>query len=129
MNLEMNFFTNLNGMRRNIVKEKSFNFALKVVVVSNEIALRNREWDLTRQMKRSGTAIGALIRESEHAESKKDFIHKLSISVKEANETEYWVDLLHQIGYMTDAEFKSIRGDISELNRLLIAILKTLKSS
>ena len=76
-------------MRKNVVKEKSFDFAQKVVLISNEIALRNREWDLTRQMKRSGTAIGALIRESEHAESKNDFIHKLSISVKEANETEY----------------------------------------
>lgn len=125
----MNFLTNLNGMRENVVKEKSFDFAIKVVAISKEIATRNREWDLTRQMKRSGTAIGALIRESEHAESKKDFIHKLSISMKEANETEYWVDLLYRIGYMTEEQFQSIRGDISELNRLLIAILKTLKGN
>ena len=125
---EMNYLIKLNGMRENIVKEKSFDFALKIVAISRDIANNSKEFDLTRQLKRSGTAIGALIRESEHAESKADFIHKLSISLKEANETEYWIDLLYKAGYMNDCQYNSIRFDIGELNRLLISILKTLKN-
>lgn len=116
-------------MKENIVKEKSFDFALKVLVLSREIAFTSKEFDLTRQLKRSGTAIGALIRESEHAESKADFIHKLSISLKEAGETEYWIDLLFRAGYMLPDQYNSIRTDISELNKLLISILKNLKNN
>lgn len=115
-------------MRENIVKEKSFDFALKIIVISRDIAITSKEFDLTRQLKRSGTAIGALIRESEHAESKADFIHKLSISLKEAGETEYWIDLLYRAGYMHLDQFNYIRTDISELNKLLISILKKLKN-
>lgn len=124
----MNFLFKLNGMRENLVKEKSFDFALKIISVSREITLKSKEFDLTRQLKRSGTAVGALIRESEHAESKADFIHKLSISLKEANETEYWIDLLFRSGLMDQVQFDSIRNDISELNRLLISIIKRLKN-
>lgn len=114
-------------MGKNIIKDKSFDFALKIIDLSRIIKTRHQEYDLTRQMKRSGTAIGALIRESENAESRADFIHKLSVSQKEAGETEYWIDLLYRSGYMTQDEYALIRCDISELNKLLIAILKKLK--
>jgi four helix bundle protein len=79
-------------------------------------------------MLRSGTAIGALIRESEHAESKADFIHKLSISLKEANETEYWLMLLKETDYISQKKFDSINNDIIELLKLLISIIRTSKA-
>jgi four helix bundle protein len=76
---------------------------------------------------RSGTSIGAMVRESEHAESKADFIHKLSIALKEANETEYWLDLLSETNYLSEFEYVSIQTDIKEILRLLISIIKTSK--
>lgn len=78
-------------------------------------------------MLRSGTSIGALVRESEHAESKADFIHKLSIALKEANETEYWLDLLKETAYLSESEYLSIQEGIKELLKLLISIIKTTK--
>jgi four helix bundle protein len=78
-------------------------------------------------MLRSGTAIGALICESERAESKKDFIHKLSISLKEANETEYWIELLYQSEYISNEEYENLRSTCGELNRLLISIIRSSK--
>ena len=79
-------------------------------------------------MMRSATAIGALIRESEHAQSKADFINKLSISLKEANETEYWLMLLKETKYLNDIEYDSIIKDCRELLKLLISIIKTTKN-
>jgi four helix bundle protein len=88
-----------------------------------------KEFVLSKQLLRSGTAVGALIREAEHSESKKDFIHKLSISLKEANETEYWLELLVNTDYLSESEFKNLRIKIGELNRLLISIIKTSKEN
>jgi len=82
---------------------------------------------LSRQLLRSGTAIGALNREAQHAESKADFIHKLSIALKEVNETEYWLLLLKETGYLTQTEFGSIHNDCVELLKLITSILKTSK--
>jgi four helix bundle protein len=80
-------------------------------------------------MLRSGTAIGAMVRESEHAESKADFIHKLSIGLKEANETEYWLELLKQSGYLDENNFESVLVEIKEIIRLLISIIKSAKKN
>ena len=91
-----------------------------------EYLRRNKkEFVLSRQALRSGTAIGALIREAEHAQSKADFVSKMSIALKEANETEYWIDLLHQSNYIDDKNYKSIHPDIVELLKLLVSIVKT----
>jgi four helix bundle protein len=79
-------------------------------------------------MLRAGTSIGANVRESEHAQSKADFIHKLSISLKEANETEYWLDLLYETKYLSDIEFQNIKPKFSDLLRLLTSIIKTSKN-
>ena len=84
---------------------------------------------LSKQVLRSGTAIGALVREAEHAESKTDFVHQMNIALKEANETLYWLELLYQSEYITDQNFKSIRLDSEELIKLLVSIVKTTKSS
>ena len=78
-------------------------------------------------MLRSGTAIGGLVREAEHAESKADFIHKMSIALKEANESSYWLELLHQGGYIDKESFRSIGSDMEEFIKILISIVKTSK--
>lgn len=83
---------------------------------------------LSKQLLRSGTSVGALVREAEHAQSKADFIHKMSIARKEANETDYWLDLLHQSNYLTDTQHASIHPDIQELLKILVSIVKTTKS-
>lgn len=82
---------------------------------------------LSKQILRSGTSIGANIREAEHAVSKPDFIHKMSISLKEANETEYWLLLLKEGEYMEANKMDSLSKDIDELIRLLVSIIKTMK--
>lgn len=81
-------------MKKNIIKNKSFAFALRIVKLF-KLLNKNSEHIMSKQLLRSGTAIGALVREAEHAESKADFIHKLSIALKETNETLYWIDLLY----------------------------------
>lgn len=113
----------------NVVREKSFAFALRVVRVCRWLAEERREYVLGKQLLRSGTAIGALVREAEHAESRADFIHKLSVALKEANESDYWLDLLHQSGYLDAPHHAALHADLTELLKLLTAILKTTKAS
>ena len=112
----------------NAVKDKSFAFALRVVKLAKHLQDEKREFVLSRQFLRSGTAVGALVREAEHAQSKADFINKMSIALKEANETDYWIDLLHQSGLITQEDYGSMHPDVQELLRLLVAIVKTTKS-
>ena len=114
-------------MKDNILKEKSYSFALRVIKAYKFLNQEQREFILSKQMLRSGTAIGALIREAEHAQSKADFINKMNISLKEANETEYWLMLLKDSDYIDEKSFVSIHKDCAELIRLLISIIKTSK--
>jgi len=113
--------------KKNIIKEKSFIFAIEIVNLYKILAER-KEFVLSRQMLRSGTSIGANVREAEHAQSKADFIHKLSISLKEANETEYWLDLLFETKYISESEFQNIKPKIIELLKLLTSIINTSKT-
>lgn len=115
-------------MKPNVIKEKSFSFALRVVKCYKYLQTEQHEHVLSKQFLRSGTAVGALVRESEHAESKADFVHKLSIALKEANETEYWLDLLYQSKYIDKKSYDSIHNDCDELLKLLVSIIKTSKS-
>lgn len=108
---------------------KSFAFALRAVKLAKYLQDEKKEFVLSRQILRSGTAIGALVREAEHAESKADFAHKMNIALKEANETLYWLDLLYQAQYITEPSYESIRADSEELVRLLVSIVKTTKTS
>lgn len=114
-------------MRENTVRDKSFAFALRVVHLAKYLEGEKREYVLSKQVLRGGTAIGALVREAEHAESKADFVHKMSIALKEANETLYWLELLHKGEFIGDQSFESIRSDSAELIKLLAAIVKTAK--
>lgn len=115
------------GMKENIIKNKSLEFAIRIVKLYKYLVNEKKEFVLSKQLLRSGTSIGAMVRESEHAESKADFIHKLSVSLKEANETEYWLELLYQSDFIKKKEFESIINDSKEILRLLISIIKTTK--
>ena len=114
-------------MKENIIKDKSFVFAIEIVALYKILADK-KEFVLSKQLLRSGTSIGANIRESEHAQSKADFIHKLSISLKEANETEYWLDLLFETNYLSENEFQKIKPKIIEILKLLTSIINTSKN-
>ena len=114
-------------MKDNAIRDKSFAFALRVVKLAKYLEGKKKEFVLSRQVLRSGTAIGALVREAQHAESKADFIHKMSIALKEANETLYWLELLSQGAYIGEESYESIRSNSDELVKLLVAIVKTAK--
>lgn len=116
-------------MRENIVKNKSLDFALRIIKLYKILVDEKREFVMSKQLLRSGTAVGALIREAEHAESKADFIHKMAISLKEANETEYWIELLFQSEYLDENSYKSIQSESKELLKLLISIVKSSKEN
>jgi four helix bundle protein len=111
----------------NVIKTKSFLFAVRIVNLYKFLAEDKREFIISKQLLRSGTSIGANVREAEHAESKADFIHKLSISLKEANETEYWLELLNETNYLSSSDYISIQEDIKEILKLLTSIIKTSK--
>lgn len=111
------------------LNKKSFSFALRIIDMVRFVRQTQNEHILSKQIVRSGTAIGALVRESEFAQSKADFISKLSIALKEANETDYWLCLLNKSGYIDDKAFASISNDCGELIALLISSVKTAKSS
>ena len=101
----------------NIIKDKSFAFALRVVKCY-KFLVKNKEFVLSKQLLRSGTAIGALVREAEHAESTADFIHKMAIAQKECNEAMYWLELLSATDYIEKEAFESLHPDAKELSRL-----------
>ena len=112
----------------NIVAQKSYLFALRCIKLYKYLIAEHKEFILSKQVLRSGTAIGALIKEAEHAQSKADFLSKMNISFKEANETEYWLMLLKDSQYLPETVFNSLNTDCNELIRLLVSIVKTTKS-
>lgn len=115
--------------RDNILKNKSYFFALRIVKLSQFLQHDRKEFVLSKQVLRSGTSIGALIREAEFGQSKSDFISKMSISLKEANETNYWLNLLKDSGFLDHILFESLEKDCLELVKLLVATVKTTKQS
>jgi len=88
-------------MKENLLKNKSFSFAIRIVNLYKFLIIEKKEFVLSKQLLRSGTSVGAMIREAEFGQSKPDFIHKLSIAQKEANESQYWIELLFQTEYLT----------------------------
>lgn len=113
-------------MKKNVIKEKTYSFAIEIIKICKELETQN-EYVLSKQLKRSGTAPGALVRESEHAESRKDFIHKLSIALKEANESEYWIDLITDSNYIDKEKMDKLKSDNIEIIKILSSIVKTTK--
>ncbi len=112
-------------VENNIVLVKSKSFALRVINLYKYLCGEKKEFVLSKQILRSGTSIGANAREAIVAQSKKDFEAKLSISLKEAGETEYWLELLHESDLIDTASFNSIYADNKELIKLLTSILKS----
>lgn len=115
-------------MGKNVIKEKTLAFGKRIVRLCIYLQKTKKEYVLSKQLLRSGTAPGALVRESEHAESKKDFIHKMSIGLKEANETEYWLELIKEGSYLSQEEFMSIQHDCLEIISIFVAIIKSSKA-
>jgi len=115
-------------LQNNIIAEKSLAFAIRIVKLCRILAEVKHEYVLSKQLIRSGTSIGANVREAVQAQSKKDFISKMSIALKEAAETEYWLILLKESGFLSEKEYQSISEDCAELNKILIAIVKSSKS-
>ena len=115
-------------IKKNIVGEKSKEFALRTIKVYNYLNSEKNEHIMSKQLLRSGTSIGANIRESRRAQSEADFYSKLNIALKEADETAYWLELLNESGYIDKRAFDSIYGDCEELIKLLAAITKNQKN-
>ena len=116
-------------MNQSLLKEKSYAFAIRIVRLPRYLSEEKREYVLGKQILRSGTAIGALIWEAEYAESRSDFIHKLHIALKEANETDYWLSLLKDTDSIDEKAWQSMRKDCTELIALLVSSIKTLKKT
>jgi four helix bundle protein len=114
--------------RNSILKTKSFDFAIRIIKLYRYLKKTHKEYELSQQILRAGTSVGALIREAEHAESRKDFLHKLNISLKEMNETIYWLDLLNATEFINKKMHSSIKADGEEILKMLIASIKTTKS-
>ena len=111
----------------NIIEEKSFRFAIRIVNLYKYLCRTQKEFVLSKQLLRAGTSIGANVAESQQAQSRADFIAKLSIALKETSETKYWLRLLTATDYLTKEESQSIFTDCVELEKLLVSILKSTK--
>ena len=109
----------------NGIREKSLAFAKRVVSAYKFLCEEKHEYVLSKQFLRSGTSIGANVSEAQRGQSKADFTAKMSIALKEANETHYWLKLLYKTDYLSEAQYNSINTDINELLGLLMAICKT----
>ena len=112
-------------MDNNTVADKSFAFAIRIVKLYRYLCDDKKEYILSKQLLRSGTSIGANIQEGEYGQSKRDFLSKMSISLKEASETRYWLRLLTSTDILTEKESQSILEDCTELIKMLTAIVKT----
>ena len=113
----------------NIIAVKSKAFAIRTVNLYKYLLHTKKEFILSKQFVRSGTSIGANVKEAIQGQSKKDFLSKLQVSLKEASETEYWLDLLVSSDYITGEQYESINADCAELLKLLTAIITTTKKS
>ena len=112
-------------MKDGPLKDKSYQFAIRIVQLSQYLQRDKKEFVLSKQVLRSGTAVGALIREAEFGQSKADFSSKMSISLKEANETEYWLSLLKDTDFIGEDQFMNLQSDCKELVAMLVATVKT----
>jgi len=113
----------------NVIKNKSFRFAIRVVNLYKTFVGERKEFVLCKQLLRSGTSIGANVREAMNAESKADFNHKLSIAQKECDESCYWLELLHETKFIDKSEFESMYTDASELLKIIRSIILSSKNN
>ena len=116
-------------MAGNPIEEKSFEFAVRIVKLRSHLCGNKNEYVLSQQLLRSGTSVGANVSEAQRAQSPADFLSKMSIALKEANETDYWLRLLYKTEYLTAAEYNSISADTLELIKMLSSICKTTRDA
>ena len=114
-------------MDNHIARNKSMDFALRIVKLYQYLCSDKKEFVLSKQLLRSGTSVGANLSESKYAQSKSDFISKCSISLKEIAETEYWLELLYKTDFLDEKQYTSINSDCSRIAKILTAIVKTAK--
>ena len=113
-------------MKENVIKTKTYDFSLRIIRLFQYLG-ENKEYVLSKQVLRSGTSIGAMVEEAEQAESKPDFIHKMGIANKEANETHYWIRLLRDSNYIKENDAESVLNDCDEIKKIIASIIKTSK--
>ena len=111
-------------MKENVIVRKSFAFSVRIVNLHRYLSQQKKEYVISKQIYRSGTSIGANIAEAQRAQSTADFVAKMKIALKEANETQYWLQLLYETNYITEKEFNSVHGDLVEILKILTAICK-----
>ena len=111
-------------MKENVIAKKSFAFSVRTVNLYRYLSEQKKEYVISKQIYKSGTSIGANIAEAQRAQSTADFVAKMKIALKEANETQYWLQLLHETGYISDKEFESVHDDLLEILKILTAICK-----
>lgn len=116
-------------MQKSIIEVKSFDFAIRIVKLYKYLCEEKKEYVLSKQLLRSGTSIGANVSEAQRGQTKPDFYAKIAISLKEANETRYWIRLLHATGYLNDQEYSSLHSDINEIISILVAICNSREKS
>jgi four helix bundle protein len=109
--------------------ERSYSFALRIAQTCQSVMEERREYIFSKQLARSGSAVGALYREAQHAESRADFIHKLAIAQKECNESLYWIDLLFDSNYLSEKSHRYLKSEATELMYMLTAMIKTAKAN
>jgi four helix bundle protein len=114
---------------QSIVGDKSLAFAKRIAKCYRHLRDKKKETVMSKQLLRCGTSIGANVREGLYAQSRKDFVSKLNIALKEAGETDYWLDVVHSADYLTEQEFESLKSDNDELLKLLTSIIKTTKNN
>ena len=114
-------------MSESILRDKSKEFAKQIVLLCSDIKERDHESTLTNQFLRYGTSIGANIHEAQYAQETKDFISKFEIALKECHKTEYWLEILHDTGYIGDIAYQSIQNNCGAIRRMLISTVKTIK--
>lgn len=112
----------------NVIENKSFQFAIRIVRLYKFLCEEKKEYILSKQLLRAGTSIGANVTESQQAQSKPDFVSKISIALKEASETKYWIKLLGATEYLSENQTKSILDDCVEIEKILVTILKLAKN-
>ena len=116
-------------MKENASVEKSFEFAVRIVKLYKYLVKEHKEFVLSKQLLRCGTSIGANVAEAQRGQSKADFIAKMCIALKEANETEYWLKLLYRTEYLNESQYNSMNADVKELIGILTAICRTSNSA
>ena len=112
-----------------ILEQKSFQFAIRIVNLCKHLRSTKKEYTLSKQLLRSGTSIGVNVAEAQQAQSKADFISKLSIALKETTESKYWIKLIWATGYLSEKEYSSIVSDCIELEKILVTSVKTSKDN